>query len=213
MLHQLARACYKGDVPKVVDADARRREIIEAVWRIVVRDGVEAASLRRVADEAGLAIGSVRHYFSSHEELLVAAAQAMVDRLTERLETHVARASTTDRRSLVTDLFEELLPLDGRRRDEVAVWFAFLAAARTNPALSEQARELHRGTRKLARIFLSRTPLGADETEVEYLCAVIDGLAMTGVLQPRLLRPKAIRAVLAQHLDGVQARADAARPD
>lgn len=199
-------------MPKVVDADARRTEVIDAVWRVVLRDGVDAASLRRVADEAGLAIGSVRHYFASHEDLLVAAAQALVDRLTARLEARAARVhETDDRRALVTDLLEELLPLDRRRRDEVGVWLAFLAAARTNPALAAQARELHRGTRSLARTIVSRTPLGEDETEVEHLCAVVDGLAVNGVLQPRLLTAPAIRAVLARHLEGLHARAAAVR--
>ena len=195
-------------MPKIVDASVRRQEVIDAVWRIVLRDGVEAASLRRVADEAGLAIGSVRHYFVSHEELLGAAAQAMVDRLAARIEDHVAAVDeSTDRRTLATELLEELLPLDRRRADEVGLWLAFSAAARTNPALEAQARQIHLGSRTLARKILHQTPLRDDEAEIEYLCIVVDGLSLAGVLQPGSLTPGRIREVLARHLDGVQQRA------
>ena len=48
-------------MPKVVDHAARREQLAAALWRVVVRDGVEAASLRRVAAEAGWSVGSLRH--------------------------------------------------------------------------------------------------------------------------------------------------------
>ena len=51
-------------VPKFVDAALRRQEVVEAVFRIIAADGLERASLREVADEAELAVGSVRHYFA-----------------------------------------------------------------------------------------------------------------------------------------------------
>ncbi|MFI9589760.1 TetR family transcriptional regulator [Nonomuraea sp. NPDC052265] len=40
------------------------------VFGVVRRAGFEQASLRNVAEEAGLAIGSVRHYFAGHTELI-----------------------------------------------------------------------------------------------------------------------------------------------
>jgi AcrR family transcriptional regulator len=46
------------------------------VFRVVRRAGFEQASLRNVAEEAGLAIGSVRHYFDGHTDLMVFATAA-----------------------------------------------------------------------------------------------------------------------------------------
>ena len=57
-------------MPKLIDHDGRRHEIAHAVWRIVLRDGVSAVSIRDVAAEAGLAVGSVRHVFGTKAELL-----------------------------------------------------------------------------------------------------------------------------------------------
>ncbi|MEI5134937.1 TetR family transcriptional regulator [Streptomyces libani] len=57
-------------MPKQVDREARRREVVDALFRVAVRDGLQRASLRAVADEARLNIGSVRHYFAGQEELM-----------------------------------------------------------------------------------------------------------------------------------------------
>jgi AcrR family transcriptional regulator len=72
-------------VPKIVDAAQRRQEIVGAVCRIIATDGLERASLREVAEEAGLAVGSVRHYFDSSDDLLAYSFAAVSDRLLTRL--------------------------------------------------------------------------------------------------------------------------------
>ncbi|MDQ1250665.1 MAG: hypothetical protein QG597_5044, partial [Actinomycetota bacterium] len=51
-------------MPKIVDHEARRREIVEAMWRIVQREGFAAVSVRSVAAEAGLSKASISHYFA-----------------------------------------------------------------------------------------------------------------------------------------------------
>ena len=112
----------KRGVPKVVDPEARRREVAEAVFRVVRRHGLEQASLRNVADEAGLAIGSVRHYFADHDDLLRFALEELTDRLERRVLARAAQARSAPtregRRQAVADLLGELLPLDPDRRDE-----------------------------------------------------------------------------------------------
>ncbi|MHA6798644.1 TetR/AcrR family transcriptional regulator [Bounagaea algeriensis] len=66
-------------------ATAKTR-ILEAVLRLVVRGGIAEASLRKVAEEAGINIGSVRHYFGSAESLMTAAAEEVGARMAQRLD-------------------------------------------------------------------------------------------------------------------------------
>ena len=40
-------------MPKDVDHDARREELLEAVWRVIARDGMERATIRAIAKETG----------------------------------------------------------------------------------------------------------------------------------------------------------------
>ena len=69
-------------MPKKVAPDARRREVGEAVLRVVGRLGaVEGASYAAIAAESGLAVGSVRHYFPNHDAILQFAMQELADRV------------------------------------------------------------------------------------------------------------------------------------
>ncbi|WP_433263311.1 TetR/AcrR family transcriptional regulator [Actinosynnema sp. CS-041913] len=195
-------------MPKVVDAEARRREVAEAVFRVVRAQGLEQASLRNVAEEAGLAIGSVRHYFTDHDELLTFALEALIERVEHRFLARVAQvyAATTpeDRRTAVEDLLGELLPLDPDRHDESVIWLEFSNAARTRPALRPAARKLHDGIRTLVRKVLERAGVPDVPVETERLAALLDGLAVNAVLQPDLTTPDVMRAVLRRHLAAVR---------
>lgn len=41
-------------MPRQVDHDGRRRRVAQAVWELISRDGLEAATLREVATQAEL---------------------------------------------------------------------------------------------------------------------------------------------------------------
>ncbi len=65
-------------MPKRVDQRARRRQIVDAVWRVTVDRGLESVSLRQVAAEVGGSVGLLQHYFKDKNEMLLC---ALVDRL------------------------------------------------------------------------------------------------------------------------------------
>ena len=67
-------------MPRLIDHDARRAEIADAAWRVILREGVTGASVRTVAAEAGLSSGSLRHVFATQSALLVYAFQLVIDR-------------------------------------------------------------------------------------------------------------------------------------
>ena len=57
-------------MPKQVDHQQCSRHIGEAVLRLIAIRGLEAASLRNVAAEAGVSMGTVQDYFTSKQETL-----------------------------------------------------------------------------------------------------------------------------------------------
>ncbi|WP_121008216.1 TetR/AcrR family transcriptional regulator [Saccharothrix australiensis] len=195
-------------MPKVVDAEARRRVVAEAVFRVVRAQGLDQASLRNVAEEAGLAVGSVRHYFADHDELLAFALEELVGRVDRRVMARVARvraASTPEERFAgVEGLLGELLPLDPDRHDEAVIWLEFSHAARTRPALRPAARRIHEGIRMVVGRVLASAGVPDVPVETERLAALLDGLAVDAVLQPDLTTPDLMRAVLRRHLAGLR---------
>ena len=197
-------------MPKVVNRDARRHHVVEALFRVVVRDGLQRASLRVVADEAALNIGSVRHYFADQQDLMRFAMTSMLERVSARITARVSQLadvqshSREDQIAIAVDILSELLPLDQERRTEATVFLDFVTAARTNPAFADLAHQSAEGTRKLIHRILARLhPESPLDLETERLTALLDGLTLNGVLQPQLLDPGTTTAVLQRHLSQV----------
>lgn len=191
-------------MPKIVDAEQRRAQIAEAVFALIERGGVEEASLRNVAAEAGLNIGSVRHYVDGHEGMLIDAVHEMARRIEHRIEVKVRAVDTLDpqdRTGLLEaalDLLEELLPLDEERRREVVVWLAFCERSRVTPALQDQARELIDGSRKLSRPLLKAAGVAPNVLDLasESLARVVDGLGIALLHDPHRLDRAQLRSIL-----------------
>ncbi|MFJ5954864.1 TetR/AcrR family transcriptional regulator [Paenarthrobacter sp. NPDC092416] len=198
-------------MPKIVDAEARRQDVVDAVFRIIASDGLERASLREVADEAGLAVGSVRHYFASSDELLVFSFATVINRIVGRLEASLVNvekevSGTPEQLSAVLNLLGQVLPLDEELAVDACVWMAFRHAARIKPVLAAEAERSHRAVAAVVgRLIMLLSP-GEDAvqqilvTEAERLLATMDGLCMHALLQPEWMTAQVCSDVLTAHL-------------
>jgi AcrR family transcriptional regulator len=198
-------------MPKIVDHEQRRRELGHAVWRVIRRDGVDHASVRTVANEAGWSPGALRHYFATQSELLAFAMRLVVERIEGRIS---ALNRHTDAREAVEQVLHELLPLDEERRAENEVWLAFTARALIDPELRAQHNEIHDALHQACASSLEtlaaagRVQAGSQTAlQVERLHALTDGLAVHTALRPELMPPERIVAVLRLHLDGLDREA------
>jgi AcrR family transcriptional regulator len=194
-------------MPKVVDHDVRRHELVEAAWRVVRRGGVERATVREVAAEAGCSPGSLRHYFPTQAELLGAAMQAVAERVRSRI---AALSTGSDPSAAVLRLLEQVLPLDDERRTEMEVWLAFSARAQVDPVLREQRDATYEDLRAFVRQCVDGLAEGglvrpelSRERETTRLHALVDGLALHGITAPDTITPRRTREVLRAHVAGL----------
>jgi AcrR family transcriptional regulator len=191
-------------MPKLVDHDARRRELADATWRVVHRAGVERATVREVAAEAGYSPGSLRYYFPAQAELIGFAMEVVADRVRERIDRLEPKGDTM---AVVVRLLEQILPLDEERRIEGEVWLAFSARAQSDPVLRARREAMYDALRDFARqcvdglaeARLVRPDLSR-EVEAFRLHALVDGLAMHGIVSPETMTPRRQRQVLRAHL-------------
>ena len=72
-------------MPVTVDHDVRRREVAEAVWRVLAGTGFAGLSLRAVAREMGATTGLLTHYFASKRELVRHALEVVHERTLPRM--------------------------------------------------------------------------------------------------------------------------------
>ena len=194
-------------MPKNVDHDQRRRELAEAVWRVIRRTGVDGASVRAAAHEAGWSAGALRHYFRTQSELLDFAIDLAAERISQRVG---ALELADDPRGAVEQLLSELLPLDDERRAENEVWLAFTARALIDPELRARHAEIDAALRAAAlrAVEMLGLPAGRERAlEAERLHALLDGLALHAAMRPKRMPPRRIIAVLRRHLDQLEDKA------
>ncbi|WP_433175693.1 TetR/AcrR family transcriptional regulator [Actinoallomurus sp. CA-150999] len=202
-------------MPKVVDHDERRRDLAEAFWAVALRDGVEAASVRTVAAEAGCSPASLRYYFPTQDQLLDFAWTLVVDRVFARARTLDLPDSPLEASML---LLEQVLPLDEERRAEAQIWFSVSSHARTSDRLKSRIDDLHTLLRRACTDTITELKLAGScapdrdtDTEATRLHALLDGLAFHGVSQPEADPPERLRAVLRAHLLDLAAHTNGAR--
>ncbi|MEO3788157.1 TetR/AcrR family transcriptional regulator [Actinocorallia sp. B10E7] len=185
-------------MPRIVDHEARRRELTEALWRVVSRDGVEAVSVRAVAAEAGCSPGALRHYFPEQRDLIASAMSLVGERTTARIEALSPSGSTLDQ---VLAYCEQIIPMDDERRFEAEVWFGFISKARHDPELQELTNGVHRDLRGFVSDLVRA--MGLDQDETGRLHALIDGLSLHLLLYPGQVTPQEVREHLRSHLSAL----------
>ena len=203
-------------MPKVVDHDQRRRDIAQAMWSVIARDGLAAASARTVAAEAGWSLGAVRHYFASQNELLLFATTAMIDGASARVGGTLARRPPGAARC--QEVLEHLLPLDDERTGEVRVWLAVLIRSHTDPRLDHLRLAGWHGTRQLCRMVVAELagrprPTGLTTTlprplepHAASLHLWLDGLTLQAASVPELLPPAAVRREVHREVRAIRSR-------
>ncbi|HBU85369.1 MULTISPECIES: TetR/AcrR family transcriptional regulator [Paenibacillus] len=191
-------------MPKIVDHDKQRQLVAKAAWRVIRRDGMEQASVRNIAVEAGISAGSMRHYFSTQSELLLYAMNLVSERVSNRITQMSFDASPLENMKL---MLLELLPNTDEKMAEMEVWYAFTAKSKTEPALKEHADKVYDELRRamatvityLMELDLSRTGLDK-ELEIERLYALVDGLGIHAILRPDQMNSKIMEDILTMHL-------------
>jgi AcrR family transcriptional regulator len=96
-------------LPKQERSRATIEVILTATARILVREGFDRASTNRIADEAGVSIGSLYQYFPSKEALVAALIKQHATQMTEEIVVALARVSKLPLEDAVREMVELML--------------------------------------------------------------------------------------------------------
>jgi AcrR family transcriptional regulator len=190
----------------------RRRQVAEAVERLVAAHGLDGVTVAKTAAEAGVSVGLVQHYFATKDDMLRYAytqvterALARVAAQAEELDRHHSRIQEVLRHGLA-----ERLPLDAPRRTEWRVSFAFATRAVDNPNLAIVRNHTEAQIRaRLAQAIGNGKKCGEvrkhtdPDSQAARLLAYVDGLALHAYLDPTAMPPTAALTALNDHLDGI----------
>jgi AcrR family transcriptional regulator len=175
-------------VPITVDHEVRRREVAEAVWRVLAATGFAGLSLRAVAREMGATTGLLTHYFASKRELVRHALDVVHERTLPRMEAAgagvggLAGLRQRLRAVLVDD--EEATVLS---RVWVGFWDVALADAELGRAEAARYERWRERLRPLVDQAIDAGDLAPDrdrETVVDVLTAFTHGLVVQALFDP-----------------------------
>lgn len=176
-------------MPKIVNHEARRLELLDAVWRVIARNGIEGTTMRAIAAETGWSSGVLQHYFASKRDILIAAHQLAYARVGERIGRYNDISSLDTLRNAII----EALPLDDERLIEARIEVSAWGMALSDPGFAEIKRQSletwrkylleHVATARQEGSIRSSLP---DDTIVHSILVLIDGLSAEAALHPEL---------------------------
>ncbi|SNR98591.1 transcriptional regulator, TetR family [Streptosporangium subroseum] len=192
-------------MPKIVNHRERREEVVEATRRIILREGIEAATTRAIAREAGYSNGVLTHYFADKDDIMLSALHSSHRRIVERLRGKLAGLTGL---AALRELLLDNLPLDDERVQESGLEIGFWSRSMTSPALLEAQRAEAEELRYLVRSLLGTAAEAGEITTAEdlddvaeRLLALVDGLSVHRLLYPDRLGAERLERLLGAELD------------
>lgn len=132
----------RRDFHRATEAE-RRHDLIEATLDCISEAGLEGATVRRIADKAGVTAGLIRHYFASKETILQEAYKVVIARLTEKAKN----LDGSPEQRLASFIFINLTEPVANSRS-LSLWAAFISRVSVDPALAAIHRDGYLGFRQ-----------------------------------------------------------------
>ncbi|MEM8732464.1 MAG: TetR family transcriptional regulator C-terminal domain-containing protein [Pseudomonadota bacterium] len=173
------------------DPQTRRQHLIDATLAVIGRDGFSGATVRAISVEADVTQGLIRHYFESKEDLVSAAYEYHMTRMTERslspLDDPEASARAQLRHVVLNSVSAEVMSLAN-----LTLWASFIAQVHTEEAIRRTHQRTYLPFRDAFAGLIGAAsaeaghPLSAAEVRAKAVmcCAVLDGLWIEGAALP-----------------------------
>ncbi len=186
--------------PRQRHDEGRRADLIEAALRVIARDGVAAATTRRIADEAAVPLGTLHYWFAGKSELLEQVMLVVLDQISAATLAVDYSGSIVDRFRAAWKVIVEDDP--GRQ----LAFYELTAHAIRYPELRHIAVTqygLYRQTAAAAiRPWLDEHPLevpGGAPALAELVATLFDGMVLAWLADPEGVDPERVFALM-EHL-------------
>lgn len=197
------------DGHNVVSSAPGRRLVLDAVVRVLVRDGLDHLSVRRVAAEAQVSIGAVQYHFATKDALLIAAADHVTSQFKARADQLTSRVLAEEGPRAAFLAFCRLLAnaqhLTEEDVDDTAasvVWLWYAAKATQPGAVADAFTAGWSQTEaylqaRLVELFPQRDAVA----EAGHLLALLDGLAVARAAEPERMPATRADSIIRRHID------------
>ncbi|MET9800464.1 TetR family transcriptional regulator C-terminal domain-containing protein [Streptomyces sp. NPDC006368] len=188
------------------DHEARRRDVSEAVWRVLAANGFGGLTLRAVAAELDATTGLLTHYFPTKRALVAYALDLLDARSAARPRRAPGKGLSAVRAALL-----DILPLTDEALDSNRIWVSSWDTALSDPTLSsDYARKYGRSRDKLRDLVAAAQRAGElppvdSERIAAGAQAFVLGLAVQALFDPEAFPPERQVELLDDHLAALAA--------
>ncbi|WP_348787072.1 TetR/AcrR family transcriptional regulator [Leifsonia sp. NPDC080035] len=197
-------------MPKVIDHDQRRSDIIDVTWGLIVKGGLEAATMREIAAEAGFANGALKHYFPGKDEIIQGTYERALGMVSSSVDQSVDGKTGLD---ALRAILYATAPLTPESITAGRVLMSFWERALSNEELHESYRKhlvawrsglaTYIAQARAAGEIVTDTP---DEQLVDEIVVVNAGANIMSLLAPDLSTPELLTAQLDAFFDRITRR-------
>ncbi|MEM8618868.1 MAG: TetR/AcrR family transcriptional regulator [Actinomycetota bacterium] len=164
-------------MPRVVDREQRRAELIDAAIAAIAERGLDDVKLIDIANQAGVTTGAIGYYFRDKDELLIATLHSLADRLT---------SANADIMTMFHGDVGLVLPLTADVRRLWRVWLAYCGVAPSSPRLLVAYREFYSTIEDNLAGHLRRRDIDNPRAIAGAIVAAADGIGLCATVAPDL---------------------------
>jgi AcrR family transcriptional regulator len=188
--------------------DVRRQDLISATLDCIVDYGIQGATVRQIAERAGVTPGLIRHYFVSKDLMLQAAYREVVNTMFETASRAADdEASDPASRLRVFVLSNFKAPIIDQRM--LSLWATFISQTGVDPALAAIHRESYLSYRNTLESLLASAigSTGRTTSPEEYralaiaINGLIDGLWLEGCMAGDLFQDGELGRIALQSVE------------
>ena len=178
--------------------DVRRDALIAAALELIAEGGPKAATVRAIADKAGVTAGLIRHYFTSKEDLVRESYRRMMDRMTADNTSVLEDTAQDPLTRLATFVAASLMPpvVDATR---VGLWAGFMHGVQHDPDMRQVHIQTYLGYRDLLQSLIADVQTAPEAKSLRAMAiacnGVIDGLWMEASAVPEVFDDGEIPAI------------------
>ncbi|MCB2291635.1 TetR/AcrR family transcriptional regulator [Clostridium sp. CS001] len=157
-----------------------KARIIQAAKCVISRSGISGATMRGIAEEAGLSTGAIYHYYSSKEDILY---EVMDESLSETVR--IAQESKSLERSLnelIEEIYENIIKRFEKVDENRIQFYLAQESISGNAELSEKFKAKYDEwvcrTEELMQRMYKKAPTKYNKALASLLIGAIDGIVM-----------------------------------
>ena len=173
----------------------RREQLLEVTIDLIATEGIAAVTHRRVAELAGVPLGSTTYYFSSRDDMLLQSLRHFGEQEAAQIRDRFAAPVRQPRSARAcADLVVDLVaPQTGADRTRTVAQFALLTEAARRVELAPVVRRWNADWRDALAALFRGLAAPSPELEARALLALVDGLLLSQLAAPE---PHFVTAIL-----------------